>query len=124
MRTLLLIAVIALVPSWAVAEAEVCPAVLLCDENGRYYAGVDPKSPCAQHQQEFCSELRLRAESNRSRIARLIRYTKRYSKCNQWADRASRRVPKARQESWAKALKGRSCAKYAAKAKKLSAMSR
>jgi hypothetical protein len=111
----------ALVPNFAAAEGDVCPAVILCDENGHYYAGVDPNSPCAQHQHQFCTERRLQAEVNLAVATRFRRYTKRYSKCTKWAERVAGRRPAAQRAVTMKELKARSCSKYAARAKKWNA---
>ena len=127
MKRILVAFVLAILPSVAVstsvaiAEDLYCPAVMFCDNNGRYYEWVDPLSPCALAQADYCTKLSDQSKAARTRSVRIVRYTKRYSQCISWADRASRRVAADRRAAWAKALKERSCTKYAVRAKKLSA---
>jgi hypothetical protein len=127
MKRILVAFVLAILPSVAVstsvaiAEDLYCPAVMFCDDNGRYYDWVDPLSPCALAQADYCTKLSDQSKAARTRSVRIVRYTKRYSQCISWADRASRRVAADRRAAWAKALKERSCNKYAVRAKKLSA---
>jgi hypothetical protein len=115
-------AVVALLGAWHdgyAADDLICPAVMLCDENGRYLPGVDPASPCAQAQERYCSGLRFKAEETRASAMKMRFYSKRYGKCLKWVEKVSRTVRLEKRAARAKVLRVKTCAKYSRKIRKL-----
>jgi len=105
-------------------EGGLCPAVVLCDENGHYYEWVDPTSSCSQHQHQFCTERRIAAEANRARAKRLRHYTRGYARCLTWAKNVAREQSLRGRKVSERKLRSERCEKYAVRVKKLNAATR
>lgn len=110
-------------------EGLICPAVMLCDQNGEYFEWADPTTECAKQQHEFCSKRRLAAEQNEVETKRLRHYTRVYSRCLNGVEKELRKKVARGHSAKAqrlqeKKLKAKRCGKYAKRVRKLTGSTR
>lgn len=128
-KFLVIVFSLCVMPLSAVAEdGLICPAVILCDQNGEFFDWVDPTTECAQ-QDVFCSTRRLAAEQNEVNTKRLRHYTRVYSRClngvkKELRKKVARRHSTEVRRSQEQKLKAKRCGKYAKRLKDLTGLTR